>query len=102
MVNEAATPWTQARARRRIERLALTCLVIVTLGPGLPGCRASGQEPARAEQQKRVSERMTEVQKLLPAWVQAGGNVQEMAALGQKVGEYVNAGDFVRAEDTAD
>ena len=87
---------------RRFERLALTCLVIATLAPGPRERVATGQEPSRAEQQKRVEQKMTEAIDLLPAWVRAGGNFWTIITAAHKVSEYVNALDFVRAEETAD
>jgi len=77
-------------------------LVIATLAPGPRERVATGQEPSRAEQQKRVEQKMTEAIDLLPAWVRAGGNFWTIITAAHKVSEYVNALDFVRAEETAD
>ena len=68
----------------------------------ISGSRAAGPESPPTEQKARVDRMMREVTGLVPKWIEAGGDRSRVAPLGQKVDEYLRAGDLANAEATLD
>jgi hypothetical protein len=87
---------------QRVERAALTCLLVASLAPGPHAGQAIAQAPSPAEQQQRIDQKMTQAIDLLPGWVRGGGDFWTIIELEHKVSESVKARDFAGADRTAD